>query len=242
MSSLPVNFSSGSLFGVRNDSAAGSNPEPVQFGVLQDVTIDFDGSLKQLYGQYQFPQDVARGEIKVSGKAKTAQIFSSYFDLFFGEGVTLATALDVVVAEAHTVPGSSTYTCTATHSAQIVDDLGVTYQTTGLPFQKVSSVTAVGQYSYSAGVYTFYSTDASAAVLINYTYTGTNANEIVVNNQLMGTAPTFFAVLATTYKGTIFNLKLNNCISEKLSMPITNKDYTIFVGLEVYATMSQCLR
>jgi hypothetical protein len=226
---LPVNFSSGTLFASRTDANI-SVPTPVKFGVLQEGSIDIDGTLKELYGQLQFPQDVARGPIKITIKAKYAQIYSNYFDLFFGEGVAANTGLaSPSGGEAHTIPTSSPYTITATNSANIVDDLGVVYSATGLPFSKSASASAAGIYSYSSGVYTFSSADDGAGVLLNYDYNITaNAQEITINNQLMGTSPTFFMVLTTTYKGNIMNLKLNQCISSKLSIPVTNKDYTIF--------------
>ncbi len=227
MSTLPVNFASASLFASRTDSGI-AVPTPIKIGVLQDISLDFDGQLKELYGQLQFPQDVARGQIKVTGKAKSAQIFANYFDLFVGEGVTGATGLDVAVSETHSVPTSSPYTVTATNSANIVDDLGVVYANTGLNFGKGASASAIGVYSYAAGVYTFHASDSGASIALDYDYNATAAQqEIIITNQLMGTAPTFLMVLATTYKGNILNVKLNQCISSKLSLPFTNKDYTI---------------
>ena len=113
------------------------NPTAVKFGVLQKAEIKFAGQNKQLFGQYQFPQDVARGPIKVTGKATSAQIFSSYFDLFFGEGVTSATGLLVAVGEAASVPGSGPYTVTVTHSGTFTQDLGVISAATGIPFVHV---------------------------------------------------------------------------------------------------------
>ena len=229
MAQLPVNFSSGNLYGVRTDSAI-AVPDPVFFGVLQDVSLDFDGQLKELYGQSQFPQDVARGQIKVTGKAKTALIYSQYFDLFFGQGVTKSSGLSVVNNEAKTVPTASPYTVTTTNAtASVVDDLGVSYQTTGLPLVKSATASSAGTYSYAGGVYTLNSSDSGAAVYINYDYTsGSGTNILNLSNQLMGTSPTFFIVLSTTFKGNVMNIKLNQCISSKLTIPITNKDYTIF--------------
>jgi len=242
MSSLAYNFASGSMYAVRTDAAAGATPTAVQFGVLQKAEIKFAGQNKQLFGQYQFPQDVARGPVKVTGKATSAQIFSSYFDLFFGEGVTSATGLLVAVGEAGTVPGTSTYTITVTHSGTYTQDLGVVYAATGIPFVRVASLTASGQYTVSAGVYTFNSTDASTAVQISYEYTATSTKELVLTNQLMGTTPTFLMILATAYKGNVFNLHLNQCVSENLTMPVSNQEYSIFdFDFEAYTDASNNL-
>ena len=224
MTALAFNFASGSLFAVRTDIANGT---PVKFGVLQKVDLKFAGTNKELFGQNQFPQDVARGPIKVTGKATSAQIFSSYFDLFFGQGVTTSAGLLAAVGEAHSVPASSAYTITVTQSATFTQDLGVIYAATGIPLQVVASGPAAGQYSVSAGVYTFSSSDASAAVAISYEYTGTTTKELILNNQLMGTTPTFLMVLATTYKNNVFNVHLNQCVSESLSFPVGNQEYSI---------------
>jgi hypothetical protein len=227
MTALAFNFASASMFAVRNDSNAGANPTPVQFGILQKGEVKFAGTNKELFGQYQFPQDVARGPVKVTGKATSAQLFSGTFDLFFGQGVTIGAGLDFALNEAHTVPASSSYTVTTTNSGTFVNDWGVRYAATGIPFQHVASLTAAGQYTYSAGVYTFYSGDASAAVQISYEYTSTAPNELVLANQLMGSTPTFSRVVPTSYKGNIFNIHLNACISESLSFPFSNQDYSI---------------
>ena len=101
-------------------------------------------------------------------------------------------------------------------------------QRPGLPFKKVASGPTLGQYSVSAGVYTFASADASAAVLISYTYTlATGATKITIANQLSGVAPTFQMNLAETYNGKVWNLQLNACISNKLSFPMKNSDWMI---------------
>ena len=42
-----ISFGSGKLFGCRTDVA---NATPVQFGVLQDVSVEFSATLKELYG------------------------------------------------------------------------------------------------------------------------------------------------------------------------------------------------
>lgn len=228
MSSLAYNFSSGAIFGIRNDSSAPAVPEPVKFGVLQEGSIEFQGTNKELFGQSQFPVDVARGPIKVMGKAKYAQIFSQQFDMFFGQGVTAATALNFALNEAGTVPApSGPYTVTVSHSATFTTDWGVNYSATGIPLTKVASGPTAGQYSVSAGVYTFAAADTGLVMQISYEYTGTTGTELVITNQLMGTSPTFALVLACTYKGNVANIHLNQCISEKLAFPFKNTDYTI---------------
>jgi hypothetical protein len=81
---MQLSFGSGAIWGERTDTT-GSGIGPRQFGVLQEIQIDFDWSDKELYGQRQFPIAIARGQGKITGKAKFAQILGLlYSDIFFG--------------------------------------------------------------------------------------------------------------------------------------------------------------
>jgi hypothetical protein len=109
-------FGSGTLWGVRTDIA---NPTPIRFGTLQEVQIDFQGEVKELYGQNQFPVDVARGKHKIMGKAKMAEINSLTFnELYFGQtrqtgqlqfaqGESLTPALVTAATSADTTSGAT---------------------------------------------------------------------------------------------------------------------------------------
>jgi len=80
---MQLSFGSGAVWGERTD-ATGSGIGPRQFGILQEIQIDFDWSDKELYGQLQFPVAIARGQGKITGKAKFAQIVGLlYSDIFF---------------------------------------------------------------------------------------------------------------------------------------------------------------
>src|SRR4051794_15274722 len=123
---MQLEFGAGALWGNRTD-VTGTGIGPDQFGILQNVGIDWDWTVKELYGQYQFPVDIARGQGKITGKASFARIFGAiYGDLFFGQ--TPATGqLIVSENEAGTIPSISTYTITPTNAANFSDDLGVYY-------------------------------------------------------------------------------------------------------------------
>src|SRR3954463_2627770 len=125
---MQLAFGAGALWGNRTD-ATGSGIGPDQFGILQDVQIDLDWPTKELYGQYQFPVDIARGQGKIAGKAKFARIFGAiYGDLFFGQ-VPASGGLTVSENEAAIVPASLPYTVTVANAATFADDLGVYYAT-----------------------------------------------------------------------------------------------------------------
>jgi hypothetical protein len=218
-------FGSGVLLGARTDIA---NATPVNFGLVQEVQLDLQFTAKELYGQYQFPVAIARGQGKATGKAKMAQVSGLAFNnLFFGG--TLGTGqLATSYGEAGTVPSSSAYTVTVANSGTWQDDYGVVYAATGLPLTKAASGPSAGQYSVAAGVYTFNASDAGKAVLLSYTYTVSGSGqELTLGNPLLGTTPTFQAQLYTSFQGKPCNVKLFNCVSSKLSFATKLEDFTI---------------
>lgn len=218
-------FGSGILVGTRTDIP---NATPVNFGLVQEVTIEETATIKELYGQYQRPIVEARGTIKTTGKAKVAKISGLAFaNLFYG-AVPAVGQVATSFAEAGTVPASSPFTVAVANSATFVNDNGVVYTSTGLPLTKVASGPSAGQYSVASGVYTFSSADAGKAVLASYTYAVSGSGQkFTVTNQLLGTTPTFQAQFFTTFQGQAVSLTLNNCTSSKLSFKTKLEDFVM---------------
>jgi hypothetical protein len=219
-------FGAGSLFGIDNNA---SPPTPVKFGALQEVDVEFAFTTKELYSQYQFPLAVGRGKSKITGKAKTGQIRADvYGQLFFG--LTPATGqIKTAVDEAGSIPVTpGPYTVTVANSATWATDLGVFFGATGIPLTRVTSGPTTGQYSVSAGVYTFAAADQGLAVTISYTYTAAATGKtITLTNQLLGASPTFKVVLNNLYGAKDLTLTLNRCMSSKLSLPTKLEDFII---------------
>lgn len=215
-------FGSGVLIGFRTDVP---NSTPVNFGLVQDVSIDWSFDLKEGYGQYQHPVVLGRGKAKVGGKAKVLRASGiAIGTLFFGltpQVGQIATSF----AEQQTV---SVGQITVANSGQFVDDLGLVYQATGLPLAKVAAGPSAGSYSVNSGVYTLNSSDNGKAVLATYTYNIPGSGQkIVVTNQLMGYTPTFQANFFSTFQGLPITLKLPNCASSKLGFSGKLDDYTM---------------
>lgn len=199
--------------------------------------MEFSTQLVPLKGQSQYPDDVAIGDKEIKGTGSTGRLDPMYFNSFMlGDTVTVAdtTATQVAVDEAHTVPASSTFTVNGTQTTA-VEDLGVRYSATNQPLEKVNSVTAVGQYSVAVVTgtitYTFYSGDASAGVLISYSYTAT-AQSLLLTNHPMGYGPTNEMFLQFQYKCPIDNSGKNllHLFSVKFSnwgFPQKRDGYTI---------------
>lgn len=220
-----VSFGSGVLVGTRTDVTGAT---PYNFGRVQEVQMDISFTTKMLYGQNQFPLDIARGQGKVSCKAKMAQISGYAFGAFFLGQSVVAGQTAMQFGEAGSVPATTTYTITVTNSATWSEDLGVVYAATGLPLKQVASGPTLGQYSVAAGVYTFAAADASAAVLLTYRYTISSVGQgFTMANNLIGTTPTFSARFMTRKNNLPINVSLHNCVSSKYAFQTKLEDYTI---------------
>lgn len=219
------NFGVGTIVGKRTDV---TGKPPSFLGVIQDIEIDLDQQIKELYGQYKMPVDVAPGQLKITGKAKFARIQASTIDnLLLGEGVTSGAGLDMATAEVHTPVGT---TFTVTNGATFLEDFGLFYAATGVQLVPVVSAPIQGQYIpgvAATGTYTIAAADENTALNVYYSFTVTTLNSIVASNQLMGTGPVFELFAAQLYNGKKINIKLNACRGSKLTLPFKNADYTI---------------
>lgn len=216
-------FGSGTLWGIPTGGNLAALPTPSKFGTLQDVSLDISGDIKQLYGQKQFPEAVARGKCKISGKAKFASINGKQLnDLFFGQTMGVG-MVQVSLDEQKTITAGA-----ATVANTPITDAGVIYQATGLKLTKVASAPAVGQYSQSGATYTFNVGENGTIVLISYTFaaagTGSQAN---IKNQLMGFAPTIQILLETVYNSNQFNVLLYSAVAAKLTFATKQEDFLI---------------
>lgn len=218
-------FGSGVLIGTRTDIP---NATPVNFGLVQEVTIDETATVKELYGQFQRPIAIARGTIKTTGKAKVARISGLAFaSLFYGVTPTAGQVM-TAFGEAATVPAANPFTITVANAATVVSDQGVVNALTGLPLIKVATAPATGQYSVAAGIYTFAAADAGKLLLVSYTYTlASGGQRFAVTNQLLGTTPTFSAQFYTTFQGQSLNVTYVNCTASKLGFGTKLEDFAL---------------
>lgn len=204
---------------------------PLRFGALQDVGVDFSADTKQLFGQYQFPLDVARGKTKIEWKASSGQIdVESFNQIYFGQTVTAGQKIQVF-NEAAAVPAATPFTVVAANGANFFMDLGVFDQLTGLPLKQIATGTpATGEYKVdpATGTYTFADADASRKVFLNYLWEDTtNGASLDIANVLMGTTPKFQLVLSQTYNGKSITMVLYSAVAEKLGLPLKQDDYLI---------------
>jgi hypothetical protein len=217
-------FGTGNLYALPLGGGA-----PIALGSINAASVDFDGDVKMLYGQNQFPDDVAVGKRKITGKATVGLIDVNLANaLFFGQTVSGGQTL-TALSEGGVVPASSPYTYTAQNAATFKTDLGVYYASTGVQLVQVATGPTVGQYSVSgAGVYTFAAADTGKALVLVYDYgITTSGSTLAINQQLMGTLPTFQLKLRNNFKGKSMGIDLYSCVSSKFSLPFKQDDYLI---------------
>lgn len=230
---MQVGFGAGILWGTPLTDANGAtvvNPTPVQFGALQDVSIDFQADIKQLFGSNAYPLVVARGKSKISGKAKAAQVNGALLNsIYFGYVPTSGIMADVFDTTGAVIPATPfQVTVTPPNSGTFFTDLGVR-NSAAVPLTRVASAPATGQYAVSAGVYTFAAADVGNTIYISYRYTATStvAQKITLTNVVMGAAPTFRCDLSVPYGGKTLTLVLLNCVANKLTLATKLDDFTI---------------
>lgn len=229
-----ITFGAGVMFGTQTQDGSGAavtNPSPIQFGILQEVTPDESFELKMLYGANKFPVAVAQGKGTMGLKAKLANINAELVNTFL-YGLTLTDSYraiyeDLTGTSVPTAPG----TITPTIHGTAVQDLGVVSTINGVPYTRVASSPTGGQYSFSAGAWTFDAVhDFGKTVFINYVYgdaSVTTGKVLTVVNQPMGVQPVFSVDLMTQYLGKTVYVRYGNVIATKLSRTFKNDDFSI---------------
>ena len=226
-------FGAGTLWGTPLTDATGAaiaNPSPLQFGALQDVSVDISFDTKMLHGSNQFPLVVGRGKGKITCKAKHAEINGACLNsLFFGQTRTFGILSDVWATSTTPIPTTPfQITPTVPSSGTWAKDLGVE-GATGIPMTRVAAAPTTGQYSVAAGIYTFAAADVGLGVFINFQYTATStvSPKSTVANVAMGYAPTFVCDLYMPFQGKSLILTFNSCLATKLSFATKLDDFMI---------------
>jgi len=227
-------FGSGLLWGTPLTDASGAAiavPTPLLFGTLQNTEFDFKFEIKQLHGQNQFAVAVGRGKASVNGKSQLADIRAGFLEtIVFGQAGTYADTSFVYDTVGTLIPGTPyQITPTVPGSGTWAADEGVFDLSTGRQMTRVASAPATGQYTVSAGVYTFAAADTGKTVAINYKYnaTSTTARKLTLSNLPMGYAPTFRADFFGPFQGKHACFTLNSCIAEGFKISPKNDDFSV---------------
>jgi hypothetical protein len=192
-------FGPGILIVTRTDT---TTPVAINVGYAQELNVDFNGTIKELFGQNQYALVAARGTIKATGKWKAATITGIAWNAaFYGATPSTTNNIQWNIGSTFTVSTSSSQLQVGS-SLTFDTDLGITYGTTstggspGIPLQRVTTGSeATGKYSIttgSPGLYNFAAGDQGFPIKVTYTNTTSAVGQHVqVTNQLIGTTPTF---------------------------------------------------
>ncbi len=229
-------FGAGLLIATRTDIA---NQTPLPFGTLQDVSVEFSGTNKDLFGRKRFPVLTQAGQAKIQCKAKSGELSANLFNSVFFGGTVTAGQTAMADSEKVVVPiAPGPYTAVVANAATFIADEGVFYASganAGLPLKRGTGAPAnAGEYSVdvATGTYTFAAADTGAAVFVTYTYgVAGSGQKITLVNPVLGTAPIFAVALMTQantptgIKTAVLNLRA--CISSKLSLATKIEDFTV---------------
>ena len=97
-------FGSGVLIGTQLNVA---NPTPINFGLVQKVSVDTSVSVKELYGQFAFPVAVGSGTRKVTCKATLARFSGQALGRLFYNQAPIPGSTISQFAEVHSVPAAA---------------------------------------------------------------------------------------------------------------------------------------
>lgn len=221
---MQLAFASGAAWGI----PSGANPTPSRLRQLQDWSLDFTRTTKQLYSLNQMPNAIGVATMQIKGKAKLAQLSGRMANDLFFNGTSATGQTITQINEGPTAIPTTPFQITVANGATWTQDLGVINSATGVPFTRVASAPAAGQYTVAAGgVYTFASADnvSAISVKISYNWTTTGGQTVTVANQAMGIGPTFKSVLSTTYNGLGSTWTLNSSIATKFGVATQLEDF-----------------
>lgn len=203
-----------------------NNPTPIRFGVPESMTLDFKQTVKTLFGENIFPEDVSGGQMTVTGKVTMGELNGDLFASMFQATLAAGTTAQID-KEMGVVAAATPFKITVANSATWTVDLGV-QTAAGIRLSRVAAGSEVAGESYSvaAGVYTFASTDAGVTYYISYLYTESTAgHSMTLKNALQGATASFTAVHVFSNRSSQNIVTLNNCIPSNTTLGTKEGDY-----------------
>lgn len=182
----------------------GSNPTPIQVARLKDVSVKFTKETRDLEADRVAAIDRAWVGLTTKMTAKNVEWNADAVAAILSGAATVGTGrLIGIDAESGTIPTTPFQITVANTTGHV--NLGVTNITKGLAagvkktMDRVASAPATGQYSVSAGVYTFAAADVGDVVHVRYYYsnasTGKTATIVNIAPRL---DPSFICTLFNT--------------------------------------------
>ena len=225
-------FGSGVLIGTQLNVA---NPTPINFGLVQKVSVDTSVSVKELYGQFAFPVAVGSGTRKVNCKASLARFSGQAIGrLFYNQVPALGSTISQF-AEVHQRPRHRPVHDRHHNSARIswptkgsLTPLAAFRLSMSRPERGTGSIHSIRRLASILSA----RRDQGSGVLISYTYTASSAQAtttrtLAIGNPLIGPTSTFSATLFATdpTNNAQFSVTLNQCVASKFSFDTNIEDF-----------------
>jgi hypothetical protein len=216
-------------------------PTSIYCGGLQEMSIDFAGTIKGFKGAYVFDIAQMRTGVKVTGKAKYGAFNIAAYASILGGTVATGTRLLIQAESTGTISGA-TYTAA---NPTGFEDKGV-LNAAGVQLTRVAPGSpATLQYAVTAGgVYTFNADMTGTVGTIRYTYTVVTGKTLTISNQLMGAVSNTYILdyYSTSDSGGVLGFRFNKVVIPKLTLPMKNEDFTVQdIDLEFYPDTANTL-
>ncbi len=236
---------------------------PTQFGITQKASVNWTFTDKPLYGQQQFPVAVARGQGKVDVKITNAQFNMLLFaDLFFGLTPTLGqfsvVQSEVTTSTGYTVLNAATFlddlgvrdNNTGNHFQRVSGVVPVVDPNATVDPNAPTPIPLSGPGTYTvdltSGAYAITGDGTTdQEFVISYAYeTADTGVQLLVTNKSQGFTPawkcTFFQETSPGQAGAgttdqPFAIRLNACVSSKLTLPSSAIDAWTIPELDAMA-------
>ncbi len=208
-------FDAGYLFAL----LPGTPDNWAKIGSLTQVSVaaEFTGDPIRS-GKYLIPHGMTSTALTFTGKASFAKLDGALINqIILGQaGSTTSGATLLAKDVAVLIPGTP-YTVTPIVPAggAFAFDLGLQYKATGISLARVASGPGAGQYSFSAGTYTFAAADTAKDLVLNYAYTTTAGRQLAIGNPVQNLAPKFKLLLNNSAGSAQSTWILNAGISRK---------------------------
>lgn len=134
---MQANFGAGDVFLI--PPATATDQTIVRIATLQEVQLDFSTTIKELMGAFQFAEESANAEAKLTGKAKFGKVDGRLLSAAM-PGSTVTAGSKIKVQETGTVAAGAV---TVTGSAAFAEDFGV-YAADGTPYSKIIPASFTG--------------------------------------------------------------------------------------------------
>lgn len=204
-----------------------------KIATMQGIDLKIDAPMKEMHGGLIYPEDVARGNAKISGTIKTGKFRLGAFNDMFLNGAKSSGHVVPIVDEAQAV--DVTNQATVDNGAGGITDMGVelvlTAGGTRVTLERTLDVTpdpglyhvneATGEYTFNTAIgitYTAY---------ISYRYTDTGGITIEMGNPVIGEQPTMELVMVHSRNvkglvGILYRVVFNN-----LDLSSKQEDYMV---------------